>query len=889
MHLPKSKLLNVGEIKSAIKSDENPINVFKAALKNTHQQLLKHQHDGVSASQLIVNYTWAIDQLIILAWRMHTDGHANTSLLAVGGYGRGELHPHSDVDLLILLERNNHNELQPVVEPFLRFLWDIGLEIGHSVRSIKDCIKEARANITVMTNMLEMRRLDGDPDLVSKLDEKLRNGRLWPADKYYTAKMAEQQDRHAAYQGTAYSLEPNLKESPGGLRDLQTILWIYNRHFGIRSFAQMKDEGHINNDEYRLLVRARNMLWKLRCALHLSSARREDRLLFDNQRRLAAEYGYEDTKAHLAVEQLMKRYYRTVKLVRYLNDVLLKNYSINYNKWFSIGVSRSLNKDFTVRNKVIEARETDLFKQRPAAILELFCLMQDQEITEIHPDTTRAVRANLKLITAEFRNDPVCKQLFINLFLNANKNHAAILSIMNDYGVLGAYLPCFGTIVGQMQHDLFHVYTVDAHTLMVINNIAMLPQNKEQFPLPYKLLEPLYKTERLYIAALFHDIAKGRGGDHSILGEADAYKFCIEHGLSDYDAKLVGWLVRNHLVMSHFSQRRDISDPEVISEFAEIVGDHEYLDNLYILTHADIRGTSPKVWNAWKGQLLKDLYTATSQALHRGLGKPINENEHVAEDKAAAIKQLETSLGVMFTKGVRQRVEEFWTSLRNDYFIRNEPYYIAWHAATLCTQNVVDLPIISVRYSERLEANMVFIFAAKSSTLLTRVTRAFDDLEFNIIEAQLQGSRTGYALYSFNAIGINQNALTNVAEQKDLAYQLRQRIMQSNASKLIFRRSMSRALKHFPIETIIQFSQTHSKYTVMEVIAQDQPGLLHNVAFILERHNVILVSAKVATFGARAEDVFFIQMPNETPVLKKDLLREIEQDLCAGLSHTTSL
>lgn len=892
MHLPKSKLLQLAPLKQALasESDGPAIAAFKGAIKHAHQQLKEYQHRGISAAEQIEKYTWVIDQLVILAWR-HFDQSSieeSAALVAVGGYGRSELHPHSDIDLLILLEKDDYENVQFTVEPFFRFLWDIGLEIGHSVRSIRDCVKEARADITVMTNMMEGRLLDGDTSLLKTLDDKLRNGRIWPNEKFYAAKFEEQEVRHANYQDTAYSLEPNLKESPGGLRDLQTILWVYNRHFGVRSFREMKEHGHLNNDEYRLLTRARNILWKLRCGLHLNTGRREDRLLFDNQRQLAKDYGYEDTASHLAVEQLMKRYYRTAKLVIYLNEVLLSNYSVEHTKRFSLGVGKALGADFLLKNKMITATDEGLFKRDPASLLKLFRLMQKQNITAIHPDTIRAIRANLDVVTPRFRNNPECKELFLELFRDFGASLSTILSRMNAYGFLGAYLPSFGAIVGQMQHDLFHVYTVDGHTLKVIENLINLRDKNSEFPLASRILDGLYKPERLFIAALFHDIAKGRGGDHSVLGEADAYQFCIEHNLSEYDAKLVGWLVRNHLMMSHFSQRRDTSDPEVIKEFAEFVGDHEYLDNLYLLTHADIRGTSPKVWNAWKGQLLMELYKATNQALHRGEARSTNEQEHVEEDKTAALRKLENQLGKSFTPRVKSRVEEFWNTLSSDYFLRNEPFYIAWHAASLCQASAIDLPIVSTRYSKRLEANMVFVFAPESRDLLSKVTFGFDGLELRIIEAQLQASNNGFALYLFHATTTDGGVIDNEEKMRAVELTLRQNILADSVNKLISRRSASRALKHFPIDTKIKFSQTHPAYTVMEVMAQDQPGLLHNVALILERHTIKPVSAKIATFGERAEDIFFIQQPDGTPVLDQQRLQALEADISAALNKNST-
>ncbi|MEM7358704.1 MAG: [protein-PII] uridylyltransferase [Pseudomonadota bacterium] len=890
MHFAKSKLLNPAVFRLSLEKSKSPIQLFKQTIKNALEQLKQYQLEGTSAAESVEKYTWMIDELLCIAWQRHCQAlkdEIDIELIAVGGYGRSELHPYSDVDLLILLRDNHYDEAAACIEEFLRFLWDIGLDIGHSVRSLKDCLKEARGDITTMTNLMEARHLDGDPSLLKNLDEKLRSGRIWPADKYYVEKLQEQQNRHAQFQDTAYSLEPNIKESPGGLRDLQTILWVYNRHFGVRSFKEMNEQGHINDDEYRMLVRARNILWKMRSGLHLSTNRHEDRLLFDSQRHLAEEFGYQDTNNHLAVEQLMKRYYRTAKQVVYLNEVLLAHYRVSYNTRFSLAVSKSLDEDFVVKNKLIEQREESLFKRKPEAMLKLFVLMQEHKITGIHPDTIRAIRANLDQINNNFRNDDKVKALFLKLFQSEGIALTNALARMNAYGVLGAYLPTFGAIIGQMQHDLFHVYTVDGHTLMVIQNLTRLRKYPDEFPIASSLLEALYKPERLFIGALFHDIAKGRGGDHSVLGERDAYEFCISHGMTEYDAKLVGWLVLNHLMMSHFSQRRDISDPDVIKEFADIVGDLEHLDNLYLLTLADIRGTSPKVWNAWKGQLLLELYKATSKALRRGVAKPLNEQEHVDDDKSAALEKLAARFG---ENGFDKKwVEQFWDTLPNDYFIRNEPYYIAWHAASLIQSTAISLPIVSVRYSERLEANMFFVFAPESKQLLTRVTASFDTLDLSIIEAQLQTSKNGFALHSFKAIVPDSESATESDYNRYLEERLRDLILSIKVDKAISRRNASRALKHFPIQPRVSFSYNHPNYTAMEVIAQDQPGLLHNVALILQQHNIKLVSAKIATFGEKAEDIFFIQRHDQMPVRDAAVLGLLENDIVAALDRNQTV
>jgi len=886
MHFAKSKLLNPSIFKKELsKSSGNalPIAPFKNKIKSALELLQKHQNEGVSSADLVKNYTWMIDELITIIWD-HFSPLAeglDLELVAVGGYGRRELHPKSDVDLLILLANADYEDAKEFAEHFIRFLWDIGLEIGHSVRSVKDCIKEARGNITIMTNLIEARHLCGSEGNFATLDAKIRGARTWSPSVFFNGKVDEQRARHRQYQDTAYSLEPNLKESPGGLRDLQTILWVYNRHYGVRSFKEMSEQGLINESEYRVLIRARNILWKMRVGLHLITNRHEDRLLFDTQRQLATEFGYQDTKAHLAVEQLMKRFYRTAKDVIYLNELLIANYRISNSKRFKLAVGRNIDQHFVLRNKLIEQRDPQLFKKHPEQMIKLFTLMQDHKITGIHPDTIRSIRANLDQVNQSFRNSEQPKRLFLKMFKHEGIGLTNALVRMNAYGLLGAYLPTFGAIVGQMQHDLFHVYTVDGHTLKVMENLTRLRKYPEEFPVASDILAGLYKPERLFLGALFHDIAKGRGGDHSELGEPEAYNFCVDHGMSNYDAQLVGWLVLNHLRMSHFSQRRDTSDPEVIKEFAEIVGDQEHLDNLYLLTLADIRGTSPKVWNAWKGQLLLDLYTATRTVLRQGMAEPLNAEEHVQEDKTAAIELLKEQIGEKHIQ--EKQLQQFWGTLPKDYFIRNEPYYIAWHAGSLIKTPAINTPLVSVRFSERLQANMFFIFAPETNDLLTQVTGAFDSLELNIIEARLQLTNNGFALYTFNAVAPEKDLAIQKEYMKHLEEKLQELILVRKTVKPISRSNTSRALKHFPIKPQVNFLFNHASYTTMEVIAQDQPGLLHNVALILREHNMILLSARIATFGERAEDVFYIRHGDHTPVTDEKLLVKLEQQIVSSL------
>ena len=880
MAISKQAIFSKKKFATQLTAVDSPVALFKATIKEVREELKKQYLAKASASDLVETLTWFMDEILRSAWQLHASKipqQQSIALVAVGGYGRGELHPYSDIDIQILLDKENYDKIQSFTEEFVRFLWDIGLEVGQSTRSIKDCVKESKADITVMTNLLEARLLLGDETLFEKMDKAIRSPRVWPTEKFFLGKIQEQTERHTSYNDTAYNLEPNLKEGPGGLRDLQTILWVYNRHYGCSNYKDLRDNGFLRDEGIHNFIQNRNVLWKMRFGLHFLNNRREDRLLFDHQRSLAKEYGYEDNDKHLAVEQLMQRYYRTVKDISLQNELLLERYRLkNTSKLQWTRKPKVINKRFIIRNNTIEISHDNAFEESPYALLEIFLMMQIHEIDNIHPDTIRAIRYNLGLINRKFRNDLCCTSLFIEMFRHpTGLTHT--LRRMNNYGVLGAYIPAWGNIVGQMQHDLFHVYTVDAHTLMVIRNLRRLTTHTDEFPLATELLSSLYKPERLYLGALFHDIAKGRGGDHSVLGAVDAKNFCLHHQLSEFDAKLVAWLVDKHLYMSHFSQRRDITDPDVVQEFANEVGDREHLDNLYLLTMADIRGTSPKVWNAWKGQLLKELYFATRNALRKGTGKSLNISEHIDDDKKTALSKLRQSNIAI------DNVQHFWNTLGEDYFLRYTPDDIVWHINCISSNSILEMPVVAVRYSKRYEANQFFILAAETNWLLNEVTGAFEQADIHIIEASINSTNAGYGLYTFTT---NVPELELAQENKYLTHlikELRNSMLFGQNNRDFKRSFVSRALKHFPIQASINFIENNDHHTMMEVIAQDQPGLLRKVAQTLLKHNVRLINARIATFGERAEDIFFISMQDGARVTNKALLTRLSKDLCKTL------
>lgn len=893
MSISKTSLFNRTQFKQRLIEEES-LTVFKTTIADAKETLKEKHFNGASATEVVTALTWFTDQILTQAWKQFDaflPKKINIALLAVGGYGRGELHPYSDIDLMLLVEKDRQvSSINEFAEIFLRFLWDIGLEVGHSLRSIKDCIKECKQDISTMTNLMEARHLLGDDTLIVLMDEKIRSPRVFSPEKFFLGKLQEQTERHASYHDTAYNLEPNIKEGPGGLRDLHTILWMYNRSFGCRTFEELRNLGFLKDQGLSNFIRNRNVLWKLRTSLHFINNRREDRFLFNYQRSIAEKYGYQDNEKNLAVEQLMQRYYRTVKDISLQNELLIERYKLEViYPARKMAKAEIINNRFQVRNGSIEIRNKHVFKKSPYALLEIFLVMQQNAIDSIHPDTIRAIRYNLNLINSKFRKDISSISLFIEIFRHrTGLTHN--LRRMNDYGVLGAYIPAWGKIVGQMQHDLFHVYTVDAHTLMLIRNLRRLDTHPDEFPLASEILNKLYKPERLFIAGIFHDIAKGRGGDHSELGKIDALKFCIDHQMSEYDSKLVSWLVEYHLYMSHFAQRRDINDPDVINEFLAVVEDQEHLDNLYCLTIADVRATSPKVWNAWKGQLLESLYHNASRTLRHGETKTDNIEESVKENQRIALGIL---LSQSDTKNIDiEKIESVWNTLDIGYFLHHQPSHIAWHIKAIAQSSAIDTPIVSTRYSGSYEAIQIFVFAPETKFLVSEVTGALDKTDINILDAKISRSIAGYGFYNFTGVSID--ADTEFIEKPDYHQHMSQVIRQTMLD-VRFNRHLkkitpksdrsftSRTLKHFPIKPSVHFINQNAHHTIMEVIAQNQSGLLHKVALCLLDNNIRLVNARIATFGERAEDTFFITLRDGSLITDEKIMNRVRESIYDAL------
>ena len=858
---------------------ENPIiTVFKDAINAASTQSNRRFLEGEDIRALVYERALFVDCVLHYAWHQFAwpDG---ISLEAVGGYGRGELHPGSDIDLLILHRPDVFETCKDDIEKFLTLLWDIGLEIGSSVRTVKQTIEIARADITVATNIMESRTLVGDPSLRTELVKESAPDKIWSAEEFFRAKYQEQHERHKKYNDTEYNLEPNIKNAPGGLRDIQTISWVIKRYFGVRTLKQLEGKGFFTDEEFSLLNSGEEYLWRVRYALHMVAKRAEERLLFDYQREIAKLFGYTDNHEGLAVEQFMHKYYRTVLALRELNDVVLQFLSeaiLQKGKTKSVV---SINERFQLRDNFIEATHTYVFEENPSALLEMFVLMaQDPQIEGVRASTIRWIRESRHLIDDSFRHNPKNTQLFIKL-LQQPAGLVEQLRRMSRYGILGLYLPEFGQVTGQMQHDLFHIYTVDAHTLKVVQNMCnfLLPSAKEDFPVAALIMTRLPKLELLYISGLYHDIGKGRGGDHSTLGAVDAEEFCTRHGISPRETRLVCWLVEKHLLMSQVSQKQDISDPEVIHNFALTVGDQLHLDYLYCLTVADINGTNKELWNTWRASLLRQLYLDTRRALRRGLENTVDKHDLIEETQQAAIRKLAR-------KGLsKEQVLALWGDMGDDYFLRENFVDIAWHTEAIAARTG-DKPLVLIKKTTSKElagATQIFVYSKNQKNVFVAAATALSQINLSIQDAKIYSSKSGYTIDTFFVLNEDGKPLGNNATllkqiQKALEDELS---LVDNYREVIGRRT-PRRLKYFASPTRTSLStDTIRNCSVLEVISPDRPGLLACIGRIFMDFDIHLLNAKISTLGERVEDIFFIADSEGKPLSDAATCERLQQEI----------
>ena len=795
-----------------------------------------------------------IDEVLIGLWREHVES-LGTALVAVGGYGRGELHPCSDVDIMLLLPEKLPDDAGDALSAFFTALWDIGLEIGHSARTVEQCREEAAGDLTVMTTLMEARLLAGPETLFDAMQGVIAPDSMWPSDRFFEEKRKEQIARHHRYHDTAYNLEPNVKGSPGGLRDIQMIGWVAKRHFGAATLAELVDHNFLTPGQLQRLEDGQSFLWRIRFALHVLTGRREDRLLFDHQKKLAEMLGYEDAVYTLAVEQLMQRYYRTVMELSRLNEMLLQLFEeailMDPN-----APAEPLNERFQVKNGFLQTVDDDVFKRDPSALLETFLLLQQNlEIRGVSAFTVGLIKRNLHLIDDEFRQNPRNHRLFLDI-LRAPEGVTHELRRMNLYGVLGLYIPAFGRIVGRMQYDLFHAYTVDEHTLFVVSNLRRFALSRfdDEFPHCSEIMQSLEQPEIAYLGGLFHDIAKGRGGDHSELGAVDAESFCLEHGLSKYEAGLVAWLVRNHLALSMTAQKKDIHDPDVINEFATLVGDPLHLDYLYLLTVADVRGTDPKLWNSWKAQLFNDLYVLTRRALRRGLENPIDRELLLSEKQ-------EKARAILLERGISdERIDEVWALLTENYFLKHRVKEITWHTEWLTDSDPhSEIGLVDVRRRKTGDGIEAALLTPRERRTFAHATAVLDELGMTIMDARIVPLEHQRSIITL--VFMEQDALVDSDEARiNKVRRALTRILTAPSDKVeSVTRTVPRQARMFTTETIVHFGQsTSDDQTVLELTAADRPGLLSIIGQVFIEQGIDIEAAKIVTIGEKAEDVFYI-------------------------------
>ncbi len=867
---------------------------LRAQLKAAQTALDERFRAGDNIRALVRARADLIDDVLTIAWqRFGLAAHNDVSLTATGGYGRHELHPGSDIDILVLLADGAGAHHEAELTAFITFLWDVGLAIGSSVRTLAECVEQARADITIATSMMEARTLSGADALLVEMQRRTGPEFLWPGKDFFQAKTNEQIARHHKHNNTEYNLEPDLKNAPGGLRDIQMIGWVAKRHFGAKTLHELVGLGFLEESEYQELTDSQDTLWQIRYALHMVAGRGENRLLFDHQHNVAALLDYRDSKINLAVEQLMKRYYRTALVVSQLNEMLLQLLDEAILHAGERDEVVPVNARFHLRNHYLEAIHNQIFEHSPSALIELFVLMgQNAAIKGARASTIRLIKKNLHRIDAAFRNDPRNIALFMELMRSEHQLFTP-LRTMTRHGVLGAYLPAFGHVVGMMQYDLFHIYTVDYHTLQVIRNMRRFryPEVREKFPLVCDVYQRLPKPELLYLSGLFHDIAKGRGGDHSAIGEHEARDFCLHHRLGKWDANLVSWLVKNHLTMSVTAQKKDVSDPDVVMEFARTVGDQTHLDYLYCLTVADINATNPNLWNGWRATLLRQLYTETKRVLRRGLETRIDRQQWIEETKTGA-------LALLRQHGTEDHIQEdqvrkLWAGLGDDYFLRESADEIAWHTEAIISHPRDAGPLVLVRntHEHAFEgATQIFVYTRDMPNLFAASAASLSTLNLNILDAKIITSPQGFSLDTWIVLEENGERIgDHSARMNDIGRTLAESLRDPTKFPALVQRKMPRQYRHFRVPTEVTISDDRNGRTVIEVITLDRPGLLARIGRIFMEFGLLLQNARIATLGERVEDVFFVTDSRGSPLGDDAVRVRLQQTLRERLDNANDL
>ena len=866
--------------------DIQAINQWRSEVE---QQLQESYDNGQTIRDVIKARSNCIDEALVLLWNHAGLDQTELGLFAVGGYGRREMLPHSDIDIMILSENEISEEHGKLISNFIASLWDVSnFKPGISVRSLNDCVEQARNDLTVATTLIEARLITGYPHL-AKWPRRIV-AQTWADQTFYDAKMAEQSKRYAQHNNTESNLEPDIKNAPGGIRDINQIGWIAKRHFRVNRIYDLVHLGFITEFELAQLEEAESFLWEIRSHLHRLAKRDENRLLFDYQHEIAAKFGYvrvDGQPKNFAVEQFMKRYYRTAQQVSTLNEMLLAYFSESVVTPRLPDYERQIidiNEYFKIVDGKLAVQHHKVFAEHPSAILELFYLLANHsEINGIRARTLRLLVLAAKRIDQRFRDNPEHQALFMSIIRSPHLYDTMVA--MKRYGVLGNYIPAFGQITGLMQYDLFHIYTVDAHTLLLLRNLSRFkePEFAKAFPVVSSVFQRMMRQDIVYMAAIFHDIAKGRGGDHSELGAVDAIEFCRTHGFTERECKLVAWLINNHLLMSLTAQKKDISDPDEVKEFAEKVGDMEHLDYLYTLTVADINATNPNLWNTWRASLMRQLYTYARDVIRSGLGRPVDYQMLIEDTKFAASELLVNDFSLA-------EVEKVWQNLGDDYFVKESANEIAWHTQAILQHGDNPTPLVLLRAHRNAadDAVQIFIYTRDQPNLFATTVAVLDRMNLDVQDARIITASTAFSLDTYLVLDRFGTLLTEPERERKVKEALVEALSHSDQYPGIMQRRIPRHLRHFDVQNTVDIvlNPTLQQHMV-EISTLDQPGLLARIGAIFMQQGLDIHSAKIATLGERAEDIFFVTKKNDV-LMSHDEVKAFAETLKAALDEASN-
>ena len=836
---------------------------FRPELLRLLQQQFKSEEN---IYQLISLNTGIIDILLRNIWDAFDIPNSSAALIAIGGYGRRELFPESDIDIMIVLIEDNDKSVKQKIESFLTFLWDINLHIAQSVRTINDCIEESKKDITVLTSLMEHYFLSGNKNLYAQVIEVVNNGKIWPSKKYFKEKRLELKGRHQKFGDTANNLEPNVKENPGGIRDIHTLRWLTNRHFKTESFEQLAEIEFLSNSELSILKEAYIVLARIRFALHLFVQRGDDRLLFDYQYEVATLLGYKNENRNQRVEESMQVFYRSSNQLSILSGIIIERLHSTIFPGLFKRRAKPINERFQIRANLLEAADLNLFKTSPSAILELFSLLQEhRNLNGLSDQLQKLILENLDVIDSDFRNDKINCDTFLEIISRKDTNYRE-LKRMAQLGVLGKYWPSFDAVTGRMQFDLFHIYTVEEHTLRVFKNACQFSQNvtEGEYATYHDIFIQTPKALLLYLAALFHDIAKGRGGDHSELGEEEAKSFCLQHGLSSFDASIVAWLVRNHLVMSVTAQQQDIDDPYIIKEFANNAGNLTRLNYLYLLTIADMRGTNPKLLNSWRSALLAELYRRASEYLRQDIESATNRNELVKQVKSSALQLIQTT-------GLKQdSCLQFWQELGDDYFIRHSDEEVVRHTEAILNHRNKSSVVVNIHQYSARGATEIFVYCNDRNYLFAHIISTLSKLRLSIVHARVITSNKGHALDTFLVLDANEKAIDNEKQCELVKKELTQALEHPEEIVLNNNQNLPRQVRELRVPVEIYFGiSTVNNYTTLEIKAPDFPGFLASLGNAFIDCSIAIHNARISTLGERVHNLFHISNLEYQPLNKE--------------------